>query len=294
MRVLILGAAGMLGHKVWQTLTGTCEVYGTVRANVSRYDRTRLFDSGRILDQVDAASLQTLVEVFSRTRPEVVVNAIGIVKQRAAAKDVLPSLEINAALPHRLAALCSTCGSRLIQLSTDCVFSGARGGYTEDDQPDPSDVYGRTKLLGEVSYGPALTLRTSMIGRELETRQGLVEWFLSRAGGRVRGFRRAIFSGLTTLELARLIKRLALDFPDLNGLYHVASEPITKFDLLCLIRDIYKLDVAVDQDDEYACDRSLIGRRFHETTGYFAPPWREMIQQMHDDPTRYDDWRQEG
>jgi len=291
MRVLILGVAGMAGHKLWQVLGDEFEAYGTLHGDPTAYEHTGLFDRAGVLSHVDAEDLQALVRVFAQIRPEAVINAVGIVKQRAEAKQALPSLAINAVLPHRLAMLCAACGARLIHLSTDCVFTGARGGYTEDDVSDAQDLYGRTKLLGEVDYCPGLTLRTSIIGRELANHRGLVDWFLSQRGKQVRGFTKAIFSGLTTLELSRLIAKLLREFPDLSGLYQVSTDPISKYDLLCLIREVYGLDISIEPDVGFSCDRSLSSVRFRHATGYAPPPWPELITQMRDDPTPYPDGR---
>src|SRR5581483_8348081 len=189
-----------------------------------------LFQESAVLSDVDARRFDSIIGAFAAAKPDAVINCIGIVKQRAEANDPIPSLEINARFPHRLAQLCRATGSRLIHISTDCVFSGKKGMYTEQDQSDAEDLYGRSKFLGEVGEPPALTLRTSIIGREIESRYGLVEWFLG-SRGRVRGFTGAIYSGFTTLEFSKIIARVLLDFPDLSGVYHVSSDPISKHDL---------------------------------------------------------------
>jgi dTDP-4-dehydrorhamnose reductase len=179
----------------------------------------------------------------------------------------------------------------MITISSDCVFSGRKGGYREDDASDAEDLYGRTKALGEVVEPKCLTLRTSMIGRELSGEQGLTEWLLSQAGRRVQGYRRAVFSGLTTLELSRVIVHIIEREPLLSGLYHVSSAPIAKYDLLHLINERYALDISIEPDDQSACDRSLNGSRFRETTGYVVPPWPDLIREMYEDPTPYDEIR---
>jgi dTDP-4-dehydrorhamnose reductase len=210
------------------------------------------------------------------------VNCIGIVKQRSAGSQAIPSIEVNALFPHRLALLCRGHGTRLIHISTDCVFSGRRGNYNEGNLPDATDIYGRSKLLGEVTEGNALTLRTSMIGRELTRKASLLEWFLSQAG-QIKGYRRAIFSGFTTSELARIIERLIAQFPEAAGLYHVSSEPISKYDLLCLVRDRMRPGVHITPDDELQCDRSLDSTRFQTRFGYKPPKWETMIDELAQD-----------
>lgn len=280
MRILILGGDGMLGHQLLRHFSGRHDVRVTLRLGREAYEMHRLFQSGTAFYGVDVASAEALLPVIAEFSPEVVVNAVGIVKQRAEAKEVIPSLEINSLLPHRLALLCRTVGARLIHFSTDCVFSGRRGNYRETDQPDAEDLYGRTKLLGEVSESHCLTLRTSMIGPELSRKTGLLEWFLSQRGKTVKGFTKAIFSGFPTSELAHIVELVLMKVPAIHGLYHVAAEPISKYDLLNLIRDRFDLPVTIERDTTFECDRSLDASRFHRDTGYKPPAWEAMIDNL--------------
>lgn len=297
MHILILGGAGMLGHKLVQRLKRHDTLTVTVRGDAARYARyADVFDGVRLLDELDAAHFDGLTALIRRARPDAVVNCIGVVKQRPEAKNPLASITLNALLPHHLERLCADQGTRLIHISTDCVFSGQRGMYTEDDLPDPPDLYGRSKLLGEITDSPhALTLRTSIIGRELASKQGLIEWFLSNRGNPdgVKGFRRAIFSGLTTLALADLIADLLADHPDLHGLYHVAAAPIDKDDLLRRVNAAYDAGIAITPDDAFAIDRSLDAARLRDAIGYTAPTWDAMLAQMAADPTPYETYHQE-
>jgi dTDP-4-dehydrorhamnose reductase len=292
-RVLILGGAGMLGHKVWQSLRDRFETWVTLRSPVSEYAGLNLFDPARTLEGVDASNLETLTRTFARVRPDAVVNCIGVVKQRPAAKDPIVSLTVNALLPHRLAALCRPSGARLIHISTDCVFSGKRGNYTESDSPDAEDLYGRSKLLGEPheAASETLTLRTSIVGRELRSTTGVVEWFLGHRGGRVPGFTKAVFSGLTTGELARTIGDLIERRRDLAGLYHVSSAPISKHDLLQRLNAAFDARVTIEPSDSLTIDRSLDSARFWQATGFERPAWDGMIAEAAADPTPYDEWR---
>ena len=232
-----------------------------------------------------------MARTIERVEPQVVVNCVGIVKQLAAARDPIASITINSLFPHRLARLCRDAGCRLIHMSTDCVFSGRKGAYTEDDLPDPEDLYGRSKLLGEVAEEGALTIRSSIIGRELASSNGLVEWFLAQAGKSVRGYRRAVYSGFTTLAMARIISEIIADQPALSGVWHVSSDPLSKYDLLLLVRQAYGVEVEVVPDDEVALDRSLDSSRFRAAAGFVPPSWPEMIREMAADPTPYDVWR---
>ncbi len=282
MRVLILGGDGMLGHRLYLHLRGRHEVKVTLRLALPAYTQYELFNTANTYDVVDAISFGSVRRAVEDYEPQVIVNCIGLVKQRSVASQSVPSIEVNALFPHRLAVLCRALSIRLIHLSTDCVFSGRRGNYNEGNLPDAGDLYGRSKLLGEVTEGNAVTLRTSMIGRELTRKASLVEWFLSQPGP-VTGFRRAIFSGFTTLELARIIERLIVRFPDAAGLYHVSSEPISKYDLLRLVRDRMHRGVEITPDDTFQCDRSLDSTLFRTRFGYRPPAWEAMIDELAQD-----------
>jgi dTDP-4-dehydrorhamnose reductase len=291
MKVLILGGSGMLGHKIWQRFSPRFDSYVTFRGPSLDYRRFGIFDESRAISNVCAEDFESIRRAFATAVPSVVVNCVGIVKQDASAQDPIAAISVNSLFPHRLAKLCRESGVRLIHLSTDCVFSGNKGNYSEVDPPDATDLYGRSKLLGEVEQEGALTIRTSMIGRELQGSHGLLEWFLSQTGRRVRGFKRAIFSGFTTLALAEVIANLIVEHPDLGGRWHVAAEPISKFDLLTLVKQTYGLAIDIEPDESFVCDRSLDGSRFREATGIRAASWPEMIERMRDDPTPYDEMR---
>lgn len=292
-RILVLGGEGMLGHKMFQILRGRfADVACTVRQGLGEgtLARAGLFHHGGVLEHVDVLDPQRLEAVLRQARPAVVVNCVGIIKQRAAAKDAVASIAINALLPHQLAGLLAEWGGRLVHFSTDCVFSGRRGGYTEEDQPDAEDLYGRTKALGEVTCANALTLRTSIIGRELSEHRSLLDWFLRQDHRRVGGYTRVLYSGVTTNYLAGLVADLAERFPGLSGLFQVTGETITKHDLLALLRDAYRRDIEIVPDDSVVCDRSMAGDKFRLATGYESPSWLTLVRQLAADPTPYDEW----
>lgn len=290
-KVLILGGAGMLGHKLWQVLNEQFDVHVTFRQSFRPDNRDGIFDASKVLSNVVVQDFDSVVRAVAAVQPSVVVNCIGIVKQDAAAKDALTCILVNALLPHRLAQLCHASGTRLIHISTDCVFSGRKGNYGESDVPDAEEMYGRTKLLGEVTDGDCLTLRTSMIGRELNGSQGLLEWFFSQEGKSVRGYKRAMFSGFTTKALAEIIAGIIAEQPHLRGLWHVASDPISKFDLLALVREVVGLNIQIEPEEQFECDRSLNGDKFQQATGFKPPAWPDMIQQLRLDTTSYTELR---
>lgn len=290
-RVLILGGAGMLGHKLAQTFGDEFDTWTTLRSPLRKYERFGIFDPQKTLTGVDVADFDTVVGAVAASRPDVIINCVGIIKQLPTAEDPMISISVNSLLPHRLQRLALAAGARLIHISTDCVFRGDKGMYTEDDPSDALDLYGRSKFLGETRGPGAVTLRTSIIGRELETRSGLVEWFLSNKGGRVGGFTRAIYTGFSTLAMARVLRLVIARHPDLTGTWQVSSDPISKYDLLLLLKQTYGLDVEVAPQDAVQIDRSLDSSRFRALTGYAPPSWPEMVKELAADPTPYDTWK---
>jgi dTDP-4-dehydrorhamnose reductase len=290
MRALVLGGAGMLGHRLWRELDQRMDAFVAVRRPFAEYESLSWFDERRVVERVDATNDADVDRAFAFARPDVVFNAVGIVKQRQEANDAAGTIAVNALLPHRLAARCGAAGARLIHISTDCVFSGERGKYSESDVPDANDLYGRSKLLGEVSDDACLTVRTSMVGREIRSSRGLIEWFLSRRGQSVPGFTRARFSGLSTPELSRVLANVAEHHRDLSGVWHVAGEPIAKHDLLTLVNETFGLGSAIEPDESLVCDRTLDASRFINATGYRPPSWATMVAELASDPTPYDMW----
>ncbi len=278
----MLGASGMLGSAVFRFFCGDAgfETFGTLRSARS----ARFFDGAiraRLTAGIDVENTDALVRLFSEVRPNVVVNCIGLVKQLSEADDPLSALPINSLLPHRLARISALAGARLVHMSTDCVFAGTKGGYTESDLPDATDLYGRSKLLGEVDYPNAITLRTSIIGHELEGARSLIGWFLEQES-KVRGFKRAVFSGLPTVEIARLLRDYVIPNPELHGLYHVSSEPISKYDLLALVAHAYGKVVDIEADEDFVIDRSLNSERFRNATGFRPEKWLDLVTRMRD------------
>ena len=277
----------MLGHKLWLGLQDRFDVFATVRGEPSSYERFGLFDCDRLMGGVEARQMDDILRALAWARPDVVINCIGVVKQVKQAEDPILCLELNSLFPHRLAQACRACGARLIQISTDCVFSGKVGHCSEYSPCDPQDLYGRTKLLGEVGLEGTLTIRTSLIGRELGSQKGLLEWFLAQDGKECKGYEKAIFTGLTTIAFSKLLAEVIDSHRQLSGVYHVSSAPISKYNLLNLIKDIYGLDIDIRRDSDVACDRSLDSSRFRSAINWLPEPWDNMIQAMYDDPTLY-------
>ncbi len=281
MKILILGATGMLGSTIFRMFSDKTDwnVFGTVRSEESIQTFSKTI-SDKLISHCDVTDNDRLSQVITQANPDVVINCIGVVKQVSDAHDPVKMVTINSLLPHQLSKISANIGARLIHISTDCVFLGNKGNYTEDDIPDAQDIYGRSKLLGEVSSEHCITLRTSIIGPELNTKNGLLEWFLSQ-NDKCEGYAKAIFSGLPTIILAKIIAETIIPMRELHGVYHVASQPISKFNLLKLISDIYGKKIELISNNDLVIDRSLSADKFQKITGYKAPEWTEMIETMY-------------
>ena len=290
-RIMIFGGTGMLGHKLAQVLSPVAETIAVIRDEASQW-RGQL-QAAHVVGHVDVRDTAGLAKLLDTWEPDAVLNAAGVVKQVLNRADPLDTMAVNALYPNLLALLCQSRGIRMIHYSTDCVFqgsaSGERGpeGYRETDPADSRDLYGMSKLLGEPQSGACLTLRTSIIGRELRGYTGLVEWFLAQDENAVNGFKHALFTGLTTLELARLTRLLLQQAPLPGGVWHVAAEPIAKYDLLLLLKYEFQCSTPVNAEEEFYCDRRLDGSRFAAATGWHAPAWPRMIASLHSDDAGY-------
>ncbi|MBO56260.1 MAG: NAD(P)-dependent oxidoreductase [Verrucomicrobiales bacterium] len=280
MRLLILGGSGMLGHQLWRSLHAQHDIWVTLRRPTADFAPYHLFDEAKSIQVDDITDDATLGQALAQAKPDAVINCVGLIKQRDEASDEALTVRVNAEFPHRLAKRCGETGARLIHFSTDCVFAGTRGNYTEDDPADATDLYGQSKHRGEVTGPQCVSLRTSVIGHELGTNLALLDWFISQRSQTINGFKKAIYSGFTTLEMARIVERILTQHAALSGLWHVASEPISKFDLLQLCREKLGWEGIIEPNDEFVCDRSLNGDRFNEATGYKPPGWQAMISEL--------------
>ena len=280
MRLLILGGSGMLGHQLWRGLHTQHDTWVTLRRPVADFAVHNLFDEAKAIQFDDITDDTALERALGQAKPEAVINCVGLIKQRDEASDEALTLRVNAEFPHRLAKRCGETDARLIHFSTDCIFAGTKGNYTESDPSDAADLYGQSKHQGEVADAHSVTLRTSVIGHELGTNLALLDWFLSQRGQAISGFTKAIYSGFTTLEMARIVDRILTQHTDLSGVWHVASEPISKFGLLELCREKLGWEGVIEPNDEFVCDRSLNADRFNQATGYTPPSWEAMISEL--------------
>ena len=281
MKFLVLGASGMAGHMITLYLTENGH-------DVTGFDLKKISYCKSIVG--DARDTDYLKKIIDEGRFDSIINCVGILNQFAEQYKEL-AVFLNSYLPHFLAKITDDTKTHIIHMSTDCVFSGHTGNYAEDDLSDAEDLYGKTKFLGEVDYPGCLTIRTSIIGRELNTAHGLVEWFLSQEGKTVPGYKKAIFSGLTTFSLSEIISKIISDYPDIRGIRQIASEPISKYDLLNLVKKTYGLTTAIEPDVTVINNRTLNAEKFKRETNIKIPSWEYMIDQMHRDSTPYEKMR---
>lgn len=281
MRILILGGDSMLGWQLLLYLQNKHDVKVTLRNPESNYKTYSVFNEQNSYYNVDVHNFSTVGSTLLAFKPDIVINSIGIVKQNVRIKNITSAIEINALFPHKLSQLCQSMNTKLIQLSTDCVFNGKKGGYTENETGSADDIYGQTKYLGEVRDAKhCLTLRKSLIGLELKYKYGLIEWFLAQQAS-IKGYQQALYSGFTTREMSRIIDMIITKHPTLSGVWHIASQPISKYQLLTTLANKLKLkNIHIEADNDFVCYRHLNGDRFTKATGYQAPSWDSMLTEL--------------
>ena len=283
MKILIIGATGMLGYSLFSNLSEYSEldVYGTVR-NIKGKEHFFREYIDKIIEGVEIDSIHNVDNVISNLKPDIVINCIGLIKQHDISKQHTDAITINSLLPHQLASICTRLEIRFIHFSTDCIFSGKKGGYLEGDIPDATDLYGKSKRIGEVDYSPHLTLRTSIIGHELSSSVSLIDWFLSQEN-KTKGFSRAIFSGLPTCVIAKILAEYILPNGDITGVYQLSVEPIDKYSLLKLVAGIYNKEIEIEDSTDLVIDRSLNSDRLQQLINFKVPTWESLISDMHSD-----------
>ena len=288
-RILIFGASGMLGHMLIRVMSPHHHVVGTTTSQYNPHSPLKRILSGdNLINLVDVRNLPTVENLIQKTKPDVIINCVGLIKQKMEADNSVDAIQLNSLFPHQLAEICHKSNIRLINFSTDCVFQGTSGIKRLSDTPNATDLYGLSKLLGEVNTWPSLTLRTSIVGRQLFGSESLFEWAISQRGTVVNGYKNAIYTGLTTLQLSQIIKRLIEDFPELSGIHQVASSPISKFELISKLNDYLTLNLGIEPETEFYCDRRLDGTAFNQLTNIDVPSWDEMLTEFSADQSFYE------
>ena len=285
MRILILGGNGMVGHKIYQTLSSHFQdTWVLLRQPLKNFSHKNIFNSQKVIDRIDLSDFLILQSELNKIDPDIIINAAGITTRRGVNLSVYKSILINAALPHLLEEWVSNKkDKRIIHFSTDCVFSGKSGEYNENSDLDAQDVYGKTKGIGEVKGPNSLTLRCSMIGRELDYYTELLEWFLSQKGETIKGFSNVIYSGITTVKMAEFVKDIIVHYPDLSGVYNISSVPISKYELLKLFKDTFGYTIEIEKDTTYKSRKDLLPNNFFKETKFTIPVWSDLIQQLKED-----------
>lgn len=291
--MLILGASGMIGHRMWATLGERHEAIGVLRRHeLGALSMIPGIATKKTFFGVEFQDLSRLTKIVSDTKPDIVLNCVGIVKQLKDSSDHMKSIALNALFPHQLAKVCADNNARMIQFSSDCVFDGLKGNYTETDFPNAQDLYGRSKAMGEVDYlTNVVTMRTSSIGREVFPHGGLVEWFLSNEEKKITGYKQAIYSGFPTQRLGSIISDYIIPNKELSGVIHVAGTPIDKFSLLSMIKDHFKLNIDLLVNEQVKVERGLNFDNFSKLTGFKSPSWKEMMKDLEVDFDIYESIR---
>jgi dTDP-4-dehydrorhamnose reductase len=289
MKVCVLGAGGLLGHMLVRVLSESNDVFGTTRERPGvSSPLAKFLPLEKWIGGVDASNLEAVKNVFDTSQFDVAINCIGLIKQRDSIVSDSEMMAINGEFPHHLAQIANRVGTRVIHISTDCVFSGSKGNYFESDSPDPVDVYGKSKLLGELNDSKNLILRTSHIGRELTVKKSFVEWLISQKSGHVNGYSNAIYSGLTTQALARTTLKLLSGNSHLTGLYHVSSQPISKLEIINKLNKLLDLQITVTPDASVQINRSLNSEKFQNATNISPQTWDEMLSDFSQDQKTYE------
>jgi len=281
MRILILGVSGLIGHKLFQELSPDFEVFGTLHKSKNYYGNIALFSRQNIIENVNVAEFEIFKGILLAINPDVIINCVGITKRKDEIDDPFIALTINSVFPHRLADWAKNTGKRIIHFSTDCVFDGKIGNYDESSLTTAEDMYGRTKALGEIKYSHTLTLRSSFIGQELFGKTELLEWFLSQKGKQVKGFKNTLYSGVSTIFMACVVRDIIINHSNLSGLYNLAPEkPISKYDLICIAREAYNIKVDIISDEEHVHLPTLDGSKLRNEICLTVPSWQEMMIEL--------------
>ena len=282
MRILILGADGMIGHKIAQSLEDF-ELILASRKSIS-LKSIGIIKGKMVLHNLITDSLDLLLD---STTPDIIINCAGITTRRGVEDNIVNTGLLNSELPHKLDSWANLNSKKLIHFSTDCVFSGNRGNYLDNDFADADDIYGKSKALGEVDSPNTLTLRCSMIGRELYNFTELFEWLLKNKNKKIEGYSNTFYSGITTVRMGIILNQILKKNLNLSGIYNISSTPISKFDLLIKLSNAFNLNVEVKQNTNNKSNKVLISEKFTEITGIYPPNWDDLISEFKEDCEKY-------
>lgn len=286
MKILVLGASGLIGHKLFQTMKDAGhDVYGVLHGEKTSFPEVDFLQKDSVIESVDVLDFDKLHGILYAIQPNVVLNCVGITKRKEEVNDPFQAISVNALFPHKLANLAKDMNFRVIHFSTDCVFNGELGNYNEESNTTGEDAYGKTKALGEIRYPHTLTIRSSFIGRELAGKTELLEWLISENGNTIKGFTQAWYSGVSTIFMAKTVLDIIENYPDISDLYQLAiPEPISKYDLLCLARDAFQLDIEIIPDGNFEIKPTLDGSKLTNAMDLTIPSWQEMMNELAADP----------
>ena len=290
MKIVILGASGMIGHQLWRRLNAKYPdcVWGTVRKAKEHYEQFKFFNMKRLIGNIEASDFEKVKEVLNTVKPDIVLNCIGLTLRKKEMENVFLCLEVNGMLPHRIDSWAKENNSKLIHFSTDCVFDGKIGSYSEFSAPSARDLYGQTKYLGEVKHSEScLTIRVPVIGREIEGKTELIEWFLSQKNSKAKGFASVYYSGITTIRLAYEIITIIEKYPKLSGIIQISTNKISKYNLLLLLDKYFDTNVELEVDNTIKSDKSLNADKYKQLTDFKAPSWEAMIKELAEDRDGY-------
>jgi len=281
MRVIILGTSGLIGHKLLQELSTDLEVFGTLHYSKKHYGDISLFSGPNIIENIDASNFELLKGVLLAINPDVILNCIGITKRKINTNNIIETLNINSVFPHKLADWAKINQKRVLHFSTDCVFDGRVGNYTEVSITTAEDIYGKSKALGEINYNHCLTIRSSFIGQELFDKTELLDWFLTQNGKQIKGFKNTLYSGVSTIFMANVVKKIIMNFPNLSGLYQLAPDkPISKYDLLLIAKETFNIDVEIIPDYENVHRPTLDASKLKRKINLTVPSWETMMREL--------------
>ena len=283
MKILILGADGMIGHKIAHSLYQDFDLILTSRKKISI--ESIGVNSGKFIYH-DFLNNMTY-DLLNKIMPDVVINCVGITTRRGIKDSYNNTILLNSKLPHSLDSWVKSNSKKLIHFSTDCVFSGTKGNYLDNDIPDANDLYGETKSAGEIDSGNTLNIRCSMIGRELFNFTELFEWLNMNKNKKIEGFSNVIYSGITTVRMGKIIHYILKHKLNLSGIYNISSVPISKYDLLVKLSNAFSLNVQIEENTDNKSNKVLISKKFTEITGIYPPNWDDLISEFKGDCIKF-------